>query len=102
MGTSIIRKKHSAKFKAKVAIEAMSQLKTVAEIAQEYQINPSLVGKWKKILEDSADMAFNDKRNPDNYGLERQTDELYKQVGKLQVENDWLKKKVGYITERTY
>lgn len=90
------RKHYNAAFKAKVAKEAFSGLRTVAEIAEEYELHPTQVSKWKQTLEKQAEVIFSDKRTHKDENAERKADELYKQIGKLQVENDWLKKKVGF------
>ena len=89
------RRSYSARFKKKVAMESMSGLKTLQEIASEYEISAIQVSKWKKRLLDNIEGIFtNEIQSPENRG-EKKLDELYRQVGKLQVENDWLKKKVG-------
>jgi len=90
------RKKYSAQFKSKVALMALSELKTIPEIAEEFEIHPSLVSKWKAELKNNATNVFSDKIKNQENQTEKKVDNLYKQVGKLQVENDWLKKKVGY------
>lgn len=89
------RKSYSSSFKKKVTVEALSGLKTLQEIAAQYEVHPLQVSKWKKKLLDNAEGIFNGTiKSPEKRGEEK-VDELYKQVGKLQVENDWLKKKVG-------
>lgn len=90
------RKQYSNEFKAKVALTAFSSLKTIAEVAEEFQINPSLVNKWKAELKSKAVAVFSGNQQNPHQMKEKQIDELYRQVGKLQVENDWLKKKVGF------
>ena len=92
------RKKYSATFKAKVAMEALSQLKTITEIAEEYELHPTQVSKWKTALEKNAEEIFLDKRKHKNKSEEKKVDQLYRQIGKLQVEKDWMKKKVGLIS----
>ncbi len=90
------RKTYSSTFKAKVAMEAFSQLKTISEIAEEYELHPTQVSKWKKALEKNAGELFSDKRKQKDDSKEKKIDELYRKIGKLQVENDWMKKKVGF------
>ncbi len=93
------RKVHSAKFKTKVALEALSGLKTVAEIASNYELHPTQVSKWKQRLEGNAESIFEDQRSKlkDAKEDEKQVDELHRQIGQQKVEIDWLKKKIGYV-----
>lgn len=88
------RIRHSRELKAKVAIEALKEQKTINEIASQYQIHPNQVTKWKSQLIECAGNIFEDKRTrkqDDKPG----EDKLYQQIGQLQVELDWLKKKSG-------
>jgi transposase-like protein len=89
-----MRKRYDKEFKAKVAIEALRGEKTIQEIAIAYGVHPNLVTNWKKQLLDGADELF-DKSGKDKNAeeLERKEDMLYKQIGLLQVENEFLKKK---------
>ena len=93
------RKVHSSKFKTKVALEAISGLKTIAEIASKYELHPTQVSKWKQKLEGNAETIFEDNRSKSKESKEKeqQVDELHRQIGKQKVEIDWLKKKVGFI-----
>jgi putative transposase len=89
------RKRHSAEFKAKVALEAIKGQQTINEIAAKYQVHPNLVTQWKKLVLDSVLQLFADpSRRPDR---EREQLEatLYQQIGQLKVELDWLKIKAG-------
>jgi transposase len=88
------RIRHSQEFKAKVAIEALKELKTINEIASQYQIHPNQVTKWKSQLVEEADKIFEDKRTKKQDDKPGE-DKLYQQIGQLQVELDWLKKKSG-------
>jgi transposase-like protein len=88
------RTRHSEEFKAKVAIEALRDQKTLSEIAGQFQIHPNQVTKWKGQLIEGAPVIFEDgrkKKKDDKPSEER----LYQQIGHLQVELDWLKKKSG-------
>jgi len=91
-----IRKQFSKEFKAKVAIEAMKGLKTTAEISSEFKVHASQIGQWKKELQESLPGIFAGKRDPEEKQKNELIDELYKQIGQLQVENDWLKKKLPF------
>lgn len=88
------RKKFNPAFKAKVAIEALREQHTLPELAIKYELHPTQITEWKKLLVSNSDQIFN-KGNPikDQVQQEKDMDELYKQIGQLKVENDWLKKK---------
>jgi len=89
-----MRKRYDKSFKAKVAVEALRGEKTLQEIATAYEIHPNMVALWKKQLLESAESVFEKSgKDKDAEEAERKQDELFKQVGKLQVENDFLKKK---------
>ena len=84
----------SAIFKKKVALEAVRESETTNEIAKRYGIHPLQVRKWKKQLLDNAEVVFEtSKIKKDNFQAKEST--LHEQIGKLSVENDWLKKKLG-------
>jgi putative transposase len=89
------RRRFSAEFKAKVAIEALKGQQTVNEIAGTYAVHPSQVLAWKKQLLSDASDLFGDGRVKDGQAQEELTDRLYQQIGQLKVELDWLKKKSG-------
>jgi transposase-like protein len=89
------RKQYSAELKAKIAVEAVKGQRTIQEIASHYSIHPSQVTQWKKQLLESAADVFSSGRDHAAEADEQMKAELYQQVGKLQVELDWLKKKSG-------
>ena len=89
------RRQYSADWKAKVALEAIKGQRTVQEIASHYEVHPTLVTHWKKqLLEGAAEIFSNGQRAAADADEELRA-ELYQQIGKLQVEVDWLKKKSG-------
>ena len=89
------RRQYSADWKAKVALEAIKGQRTVQEIASHYEVHPTLVTHWKKqLLEGAAEIFSNGKRAAADADEELKA-ELYQQIGKLQVEVDWLQKKSG-------
>jgi transposase-like protein len=90
------RKSFSADFKAKVALEAIRGISTTAEIVSRYKVHANQIAKWKKQLLENAASLFADGRSKTNKGDDNGLkDRLYQQIGQLQFELDWLKKKVG-------
>jgi transposase len=89
------RRVHTAEFKAKVGLEAVRELKTVTEIAQEYGVHPVLVGQWKKEILENAGALFDARRGPKPVDESSPEDKLYGEIGRLKMEVDWLKKKLG-------
>jgi transposase-like protein len=84
-----LRTRHSAEFKAKVALAALSESKTLAELATEYGVHPAQITRWKQELVQSAsDLFGKGKKKEVNHDAE--IDELHRQIGKLKVENDFL------------
>lgn len=92
-----MRKKFPDEFKAKVALAALRGDKTMAELAAEYEVHVSQVNMWKAVVKDRLAELFS---SPSG-GAEKMKDQkeliedLYKNVGRMQVENDWLKKKLN-------
>jgi len=90
------QKKYPPAFKARVALEALKEEKTIAQISAEYEIHSNLVSKWKKQLKDNITTVFEGKnKNSIELNSEQKVDSLYREIGKLQVHNEWLKKKLG-------
>ena len=88
-----IRKKYDADLKAKIALEAVKGDKTIREISSEYGVHPNQIMKWKKQLLEELPSIFSDKKvntEKERGDLEA---ELYRQIGQLKVELEWLKKK---------
>ena len=86
------RKRHSAAFKAKVGLEALSGIKTVAEIAREYQVHPTQVSQWKGQVQERLPEVFENGPTAQALEAERQVERLEQKVGQLTMELDWLKK----------
>jgi transposase len=88
------RRTHSPEFKAKVAMEAISGRRTIQEIAAEHAIHPIQVSQWKRqLLENAYELFGRGKKNKDKEAGEAKEAELFQQIGKLQMELEWLKKK---------
>ena len=85
------RKRHSADFKARVALEACKNNKTLAQISSEYGVAAVQISRWKKELLDRASEIFETGKNPVKF--EELTSSLYQEIGRLKVELDWVKKK---------
>ncbi len=85
------KKRYESGFKARVALEAIKERETLGQISKRFGIHSTLVHQWKKRLVEEAGTVFD--------GAERRTEEivsqaeLYEQIGRLNVELDWLKKK---------
>lgn len=92
-----LRTRHSAEFKAKVALEAIRGERTANEIASAYGIHPTQLAQWKKTAVTELPNIFADKRVRADQDQEALRDRLYQQIGQLKVELDWLKKKSGVV-----
>ena len=88
----IKRKRYTGAFKAKVGLEALMGIKTVGQIAREYQVHPVQVTQWKGTIRDRLPELFESPRpaGADNQELIAQ---LHEKIGQLAVEVDWFKKK---------
>ncbi len=89
------RRKFTDEFKAKVAIEAIKGDKTARELAQEHGIHINQITQWKKQLLKVAPQVFSKGKDKEAERLKKEKDQLYRKVGQLQIEVDWLKKKTG-------
>ena len=91
------RRKFSNQFKAKVALEAIKGQRTINELAQEFGVHPNQISLWKKQLLETIPEVFGNGKDREHDKIEKERDRLYKKVGQLQVENDWLKKNIGHL-----
>ena len=87
------RKVHSAQFKAKVALEALREQHTVHELARKYSVHPSQIHDWKRKLLDGSPAVFEQPGARSQDEELQRVPELYEQIGRLQVELEWLRKK---------
>lgn len=88
------RRRFSAQFKAKVAIEAIKGQQTIAELAGRYQVHPNQITQWKKQLLAAAEQTFNTRAASDRRQQEELMAQLYQQIGQMKVELEWLQKKL--------
>lgn len=87
-----MRRSHDAAFKAKVALEALKEQKTLAQLSGEYQVHASQIRQWRKQLLEELPQVFSDRRQRADQEKDDLISELYRQIGQLKVEADWLKK----------
>jgi transposase-like protein len=87
------RRKFDAAFKAKVALEAVKNEKTASQLASEFGVHPNLISQWKRQLMHDLPLIFSRNGDKDKGDAEALQSELYKQIGQLKVEVDFLKKK---------
>lgn len=90
------RKQFAPAFKAKVALEAIKGEKTSTEIGRTFSIHPNLVGIWKRQALEGLPEVFANSRQQRRTEDEAEKDELYRKIGQLKVELDWIKKKSGF------
>jgi transposase-like protein len=91
------RKVHSAEFKAKVALEALKEQKTVNEIAGVFKVHPTQVSQWKRHALDELSQLFSQKRGRQVKEQEELKMALYQEIGQLKFELDWVKKEMGIL-----
>jgi len=89
------RKRYSPEFKAKVALAALKNEETTAELAQRFGVHPTMITTWKRALLDGASEIFG-KSVQSRKKMDSTVDELHRQIGKLKVENDFLSRKLSF------
>lgn len=90
------RKRYKSEFKAKVAIAAVKEIKTINQLADEFSLHPNQISLWKKELTSRAGELFSVGKEKEKVQSEELTNRLYQEIGQLKVELDWLKKKVKH------
>ncbi len=90
-----MRKSFSPEFMAKVALAAIKEEATLAELSSKYEVHRTQIGNWRKRAMAGLVDIFRGKRGLVDKEREKLIQELYRQIGQLKVENDWLKKKAA-------
>ena len=90
-----IRRIHPPAFKAKVALEALREQKTIAQLSSLYGVHSTQITKWKRQALDILSSGFSEKQKQKEHNDQELVQELYQQIGRLKVEVDFLKKKMG-------
>lgn len=84
--------------KAKIATEALREVETTGQLASKYAVHPVQIGKWKQQAKTAIEHTFTQKREKDDAkAREETTNALFQKIGKLEVENEYLKKKIGLL-----
>src|SRR5258708_18121662 len=86
------RRKFSSEFKAKVALEAVKEVKTLQELATQFEVHPQLIARWKQEFLQGAAKVFEGGPVHGESDREQEFDKLYKKIGQMQIDNDFLKK----------
>lgn len=94
----MMRKKFEAGFKARVALEAVKGEKTLAELSSQFGVHSNMIVRWKQEMLQKLPGLFDKKaERRENAEEAEKVDKLYKAVGELKMENDWLKKKLDLL-----
>ena len=88
------RNRYTPELKAKVALAALKNEETISELAARFGVHPTMINSWKRVLLDGAAEVF-DKGHHSHKHNESQVDDLYRQIGRLKGENDFLSKKLS-------
>ena len=91
------RKQRDGRFKAQVALEAIKNQQSISQIASEYGVNPAQVSQWKKQVLEQLPQLFSSRRAKTVSDNDQLVAELYRQIGQLKVELDWLQKKTRLL-----
>jgi len=94
-----MRNRHDPVFKAKVAQEAIKGEKTLAQLAAEFKVYPNQIRLWRERWLEALPGIFSRGSSHDNKERQGLEEELYRQIGQLKVENDWLKKNCSSFAE---
>jgi transposase len=90
-----MRKRYESSFKARVALAALRDDKTLSELASEYGVHSNLISQWKRRLLSNVTRVFEEREDESQHDHQAVVEELHRQIGQLHVELDWLKKKAA-------
>ena len=88
-----MRKRYTAQFKAQVALEAVKGVRSLSELASQYEVHPNQIGQWRKALLAGVSQVFSEQRRRREQDGEAAQAKLYEEIGRLKMELDWRKKK---------
>ena len=89
------RRRHSTEFKAKVVVAALREDKTLGQLSSELGVHPVVISGWKKQVLEAMPGLFSDRSGRQSQDAEQRERELFEQIGRLEMELAWLKKKLG-------
>lgn len=89
------RRKHDAAVKAKVVLEVIRGQKTLSQISSEYGVHPNQITNWKRQFFQALPEVFSSKNQQREQNWEKEREELLKKIGQLEMERDWLQKKLN-------
>ena len=92
------RKNHTPEFKLKAVIEVLKGEKTANQLAGELGVNPMVLSEWKRRFMDAGQEIFARRKRARDSVETKQVAELFEQIGRLKMENEWLKKKLNVLT----
>lgn len=92
------RKQYDGNFKARIVLEALRERKTIAELSSHFGVHPTIITKWKHHAVTTMPELFSDKRDREHQDQQVLQAELYREIGQLTMELDWLKKKSGLFS----
>ena len=89
------RRKFSSKFKAKVVLDALKERLTLQELSSKYELHPNQISTWKREFLEGAASVFDSPAHRAGNSDDKEKEQLYSKIGKLQVSIDFLKKSLG-------
>lgn len=89
------RRKFSAAFKAKMVLEALKEKETLQQLSSKFEVHVNQITQWKREFLNHAEDVFSTKKAEEKSADEQEKDALYSKIGRLQTENDFLKKVLG-------
>ena len=95
MSRKRMRKRYESSFKARVALAALRDDKTLSELASEYGVHSNLISQWKRRLLANVPRVFEEPEDESQHDHQAVVEELHRQIGQLHVELEWLKKKAA-------